>query len=44
MLNIELVAEWDPDTVCMIGIEEKIFPLPGNESRFLGRSGHSLVD
>jgi hypothetical protein len=23
MLNIELVADWDPDTVCMIGKEEK---------------------
>jgi hypothetical protein len=43
MLNNELVAEWDPKTVCMIGKEDKILSLPGNEPRFVGRSGHGLV-
>jgi hypothetical protein len=39
MLSIELVSEWDPESVCMIGKEEKFLSLPGNEPRFLGRSG-----
>jgi hypothetical protein len=26
MLHVELVAEWDPETVCMIGKEEIFCP------------------
>jgi hypothetical protein len=43
MLHTEFVAEWDPETVCMIG-KEKNLPLPAKEPRLLGSSDQSLVN